>query len=178
MYTQNTKPSLFSVIPIIGIMLTCSSAFTFDSGCKRGDKECAPGPESARGSWHQSLEHQLMWQYTSDIAGIPSELLESYEVTAYTNGGSVNVDGSMEPSLMPAEFSSATQAHNRSIYIADFSQLADLSYSLWDWASGNETCPLGNGIATEACHDLKIHNGAVNSNHFVPQAFETYKHYL
>ena len=177
MYTQNTKPSLFSVIPIIGIMLTCSSAFAFDSGCKRGDKECAPGPESARGSWHQSLEHQLMWQYTSDIAGIPSELLESYEVTAYTNGGSVNVDGSMEPSLMPAEFSSATQAHNRSIYIADFSQLADLSYSLWDWASGNETCPLGNGIATEACHDLKIHNGAVNSNHFVPQAFETYKHY-
>jgi hypothetical protein len=177
MYTQTNKSSLLAVVPILGIMLACSTAFGFDSGCKKGNEECAPGPESARGDWHGSLEHQLMWQYTSDIAGLPSQLLEAYEVTAYTNGSTVNVNGSQEPSLIPAEFTAATQAHNRSIYIADFSQLADLSYSLWDWASGNETCPLGNGIATEACHDLKIHNGAVNSNHFVPQAFETYKHY-
>ncbi len=177
MYTHTPKTYIKFIIPILGIFFYASMASAFDSGCKVGDRECEPGPESARGSWHGGLEHQLMWEYTSELAGIPAELLEAFQVTAYTSGAHTNVAGTQQPSLIPAAFEQTQAAHTRSIYIADFSQLADLSYSLWDWASGNESCPLGNGIATEACHDLKIHNGAVNSNHFVPQAFETYKHY-
>ena len=63
MYTQTPKKIIVAIIPIIGIIFSCSIASAFDSGCKHGNEECAAGPEAARGDWHQSLEHQYVHQH-------------------------------------------------------------------------------------------------------------------
>lgn len=89
-------------------------------------------------------------------------------------------------SLLPAPFSSAKMQYTRQLNIAGIAGLPDHSYSLWDWASGNESCPLGAGgdtvIApfledTIACHKLNFHLGATNSHHFLPQAADMYEYY-
>ena len=177
MYNKLSNIIAKSVVLVLGITMSPSAASAFESGCKHGTEECVAGPQAARGDWHQSSEHQLIWQYASELAGLPDILSEPFNMTTYTNGSSVNVAGTSLPSLMPAPFGEATDTQSRSIHLADFSQLPDLSYSLWDWASGNETCPLDSDIDTQNCHDFSVHNGVVNSNHFLPQAFEAYKHY-
>lgn len=166
-----------ALILIIGISIIGASALAFDSGCQYGASECKAGPQTARGDWHRSLEHQVMAEYATDLAGLPAEVLAPFTLRAYTDASFVNVEGVSMPSLTPAAFQNALSTQERTIHIADFAQLGDLSYSLWDWASGNETCPIDSSLSTEDCHDLEIHNGVVNSSHFLPQSFETYKHY-
>jgi len=61
--------------------------------------------------------------------------------------------------------------------VGEFTHLPDFSWALWDWASGHETCPLEGASSLADCHDFAAHMGPVNSNHFVPQYREYYRHY-
>ena len=79
--------------------------------------------------------------------------------------------------MQPAPFTTAHAVQERIHSPSEFSQLPDFSYSLWDWALGNETCPLDHSIAPDDCHKFAGHMGATNSNHFLPQTSTAYNWY-
>jgi hypothetical protein len=82
--------------------------------------------------------------------------------------------GAQVPTLTPVRFADAERAPSRTMTPSEFAQLPDFGYSLFDWATGFETCPLDSALPAaaplDACHDFSTHMGAVNSNHFLPQA--------
>jgi hypothetical protein len=80
-------------------------------------------------------------------------------------------------SLKPVNFIDAKRTQQRTMSFPEFAQLPDHAYSLWDWALGNETCPLGDSTPAVACHEFKTHMGPVNSNHFAPQSAFFYEYY-
>ena len=79
--------------------------------------------------------------------------------------------------LQPASFLAASAQQLRTHSPSEFAQLPDFAYTLWDWAMGDETCPLDSSIPTQQCHSFTGHMGATNSNHFVPQTSTNYNHY-
>lgn len=88
-------------------------------------------------------------------------------------------------SVLPVDPKFANYKKDRFANIAGMAGLADHSFSLWDWATGNESCPLyiddNSRVPTLAqviaCHEFVGHLGAANANHFVPQAGDTYRWY-
>jgi uncharacterized membrane protein len=54
--------------------------------------------------------------------------------------------------------------------------LPDFGYSLWDFATGFESCPPDPAQEPVECHDWKTHMGWLNSNHFLPQSRRHYEH--
>ena len=81
-------------------------------------------------------------------AGIPAELRlagEGSTLRVFSLGTAGPGLGLPEDSpsldLTNAPFTSATKAVLRPFVLTDLAQLPDHSYSLWDWARGNETCP-------------------------------------
>jgi hypothetical protein len=175
--------------------LLASSAFAWDSVCNKFPNKsleaselegqrgtpCAPsaGPATARERWVSSAldEHRRLWEMTRIKAGLPKEVSATRTITVFTGPARVDINGSMEPTLIPVRFEAAERVAYRSFSIGEFTHLPDFSWALWDWASGHEVCPLEGATSLNDCHDFAAHMGPVNSNHFVPQSREYYAHY-
>ncbi|MBI5514662.1 MAG: YncE family protein [Deltaproteobacteria bacterium] len=141
--------------------------------------QCGPGPESARQRWiGQGDEHRQLWNRARYLAGLPREFTdEDLRLRVYTSRRDVTVGTRTQTSLLPVPFERAERAQTRVWQVAEFTHLPDFSYSLWDWATGNETCPLADETASpEACHNYIDHLGPTNSSHFLPQAGLFYRH--
>lgn len=175
-------------LALITCLLTASPALGWESLCFRPDgsgcEESDSGPVKARMTYLG--EHAEMAQVVLSEQGYPDSLLEALEVVTYTDGGdAVGVDGL--PTLVPATTLEAVEARQtRFIQIASFAELPDFSFSLDDWLTGNETCPLaGAPDDPYACHVYAIdfgplslgYLGPVNTAHFVPQAGAAHAHY-
>ncbi len=66
----------------------------------------------------------------------------------------------------------------RTMELSVFAQLPDKAYALWDWTSGNESCPAtDSGDDVPECHKFEAHMGWLNSNHFLPQAGKVFRRY-
>jgi hypothetical protein len=137
-------------------------------------------------------EHRDVFETALRLAGLPSAAWDTTEFSLRTFTGELNEDGSDKMvqvdgedvlSIAPVDFAEARRVIDRPgpATIGEFAQSPDFSYALWDWASGNESCPLEIGFPqpTDAvtCHDFKFHMGPVNSNHFLPQAGKWWGHY-
>ncbi|MBK7863516.1 MAG: hypothetical protein IPJ65_33920 [Archangiaceae bacterium] len=163
------------------LLLTASPALAWESVCIDAQgRPCAPaaGPNTARNRWLGPLdEHRQLWDLTRLKAGLPAAVANAITLDVYTASASVQVGAALAPTLAPAPFESATRKRQRTFTIAELAQLPDFSYALWDWASGNEQCPLLDGTDPTLCHDFASHMGPVNSNHFAPQAQGFYARY-
>ncbi len=137
------------------------------------------GPQTARGRWVGGLdEHRQLWERTREAAGLPAAVSATLRLRVFTSSTPLQVGTQTLTSLQPVPFQQATREQVRAISIGELAQLPDWSYSLWDWALGNETCPLeGAAGSAELCHDFASHMGPVNSNHFLPQAQRFYARY-
>lgn len=112
-------------------------------------------------------EHGLIWQQSMQFAGLPVALVSEFDAVYWTD----NVG-------FPAPLTSSNTQTTRPYALNGMSALPDHSFSLWDWAAGNLTCPIGapDGSAVE-CHAAVGDMGPVGARHFLPQAQLTYNHY-
>lgn len=180
---------------VLLLALGAGRASAYDSKCYLPGQrdECHPGPETAQNRWKgPSDEHRQLWDKTVSLAGLPaldasSPPVAGSEFTLRIFAGDALVSsgtGTPLPSQTPVTFADAGRVQFRTMSVGEFAQLPDFGFSLWDWASGLETCPLDPALpqpsAVDACHDFSTHMGAVNSNHFLPQAqaFFAYYHQL
>lgn len=99
------------------------------------------------------------------------------ELRAFSDQATIEIRGHQEQSIAPVPFDEVEEVIERRTTHAEFTQLPDFSYGLWDWASGNETCPLTQASSVQQCHDFEMHLGAVNTYHFLPQGEHIFKHY-
>lgn len=155
--------------------------------------EETPGPQEARNVWSWARaksapanEHAELLKRAFEQAGLPAPLFpspsEPFKARVFTEGGTTN--GGL-PSFIPAPLSNAKAIATRSYTLPGFAALPDHSYALWDWASGNERCPIDTVAGTDldgeapevACHTFSSHLGILNSTHFPPQSENTYRWY-
>ncbi len=134
------------------------------------------GDESLRGPLRAQVphaptelnnEHGILWQQSMEFSGLPLALISEFDAVYWTDGAG-----------FPAPLTNGTVLTTRPYALDGMSALPDHSFSLWDWAAGNLTCPIGapNGSAEE-CHASVGHMGPVGSRHFPPQSQSTYAHY-
>ncbi len=186
---------------VVPVLLVCwSASYAWTSG-----PEQSPGPPQARLvlTWgrvdldsllvsvpvttpneHAELLAQAMYE-----AGLPSSLFPDpsspFFATVFTDA-TANVPllfpASPIPSVNPVTLSAATGRQTRAYTLPGFASLPDHSYALWDWATGNETCPGDTvdpnaGTDSVTCHTFSKHLGPLNSAHFPPQSLWMYKWY-
>jgi hypothetical protein len=169
---------------IVALALVPAQAFAWESKCYRyADPslspsayasvapigECSPGagPDVARSRWVGPLdEHRQLFDESRRAAGVPDAIAGALALRVF-------VDGSID-SLQPVAFEKTTASVVRYTSIAELAQLPDFSYGLWDWATGNETCPLDASLDAISCHQFASHMGPVNANHFAPQSGDFY----
>lgn len=164
-------------------------ASAFDSGCSGGGvagTPCAEGPGAARSPWRaHNDEHREIWEKTIAKAGLPATVSQTSPLAlrVFLGPDDVTIGGSPQPSLIPVDVREATRVIDRPPpnTIGEFAQLPDWSYALWDWAGGNEVCPIAvAGWPTTdpvSCHEFRTHMGPVNSSHFPPQSRDYWAHY-
>jgi hypothetical protein len=131
--------------------------------------ECTPGagPDVARARWIGPLdEHRQLFDESRRAAGVPDAIAGTLALRVF-------VDGALD-SVRPVPFEVTTASVVRTTSIAELAQLPDFSYGLWDWATGNETCPLDASLDAVSCHEFASHMGPVNANHFPPQSGDFY----
>ncbi|TKC90021.1 YncE family protein [Polyangium fumosum] len=164
-----------------------------DANAKVGQLEFTPdsrgceGIEAARGRWRdpefQLDEHRYLFERAAKAAGLPPAVLETMSLTVLTGPASNTVVGEHGelPTIDVKAPAAAHRAVLRSFALDELAQLPDFSFSMWDWARGNETCPLKSlpspFDAAQACHVFATHMGATNSNHFPPQSDLWFEHY-
>lgn len=181
---------LNSTAVVVGIALALFLGPRPATAWTSGPEE-TPGPQEARNvwSWAKSTpanEHADLLKRAFEHAGLPLPLFpspsEPFKARVFTEGGTTN--GGL-PSFIPAPLSNAKAIATRSYTLPGFAALPDHSYALWDWASGNERCPIDTVAGTDldgkdpavACHTFKSHMGILNSTHFPPQSSKTYAWY-
>lgn len=172
---------------MIVLLLSIPSAWAWQSECyttEEGKTEtvyrlCEDGKEKARNRWrpepgviyeHHDLaipEHALLWDSALLRAGLPEELLSEFELRTF---------GGLEDSWVPVD-ADPLFVIERTVDLGQLTQLPDMSYTLYDWASGNESCPVDASLDPEKCHVFEKHMGSYNSSHFLPQARVFYTHY-
>ena len=179
---------------LVAALVLAPAAQAWDSSCSKfTNKSLSPwvlqeqtgtacasaGPVTARERWiGPADEHRRLWELTREKAGLPAIVSATNTLTVFTGPEQVSLGENLTgPTLMPVPFEDATQLSYRSYSVGEFTQLPDFSWALWDWASGHETCPLEGATSLADCHDFAAHMGPVNSNHFVPQSREYYRHY-
>lgn len=170
-----------------------SAAISGGRGCE--------GIEAARARWrdpvHREDEHRLLFGIAARAAGLPASVEDTQTLSVMTSGaaviwGKLTMQGEWVPHQSPtvapigdhgglSGYSNTFAAAQRSFAIDEMAQLPDFSYGLWDWASGNEGCPIqglsGRLASPQQCHTFKTHMGAANANHFPPQSDLWYAHY-
>src|SRR5262245_19130735 len=170
----------------LALLLVAGTAQAYDSRCYVGGAPCHDGPESARNRWiGPSDEHRQLWERTVELAGVPSSVvlaLNDFTLDVFAADDVVGVGtGQSIPTVTPVAFGDAERLRSRTMSAGEFAQLPDFGFSLWDWATGFETCPLDAALGAparlDACHGFKTHMGAVNSKHFLPQAQAFYAYY-
>ena len=166
---------LYSVASYTTLWAWMSGPEPFPPGPERARLILEPVPSTPPNEHAQLLEHAMRW------AGLPEGLISgAFKLKVYIDKNS-KVEGSDLDSWMPVSFLNANSNTWRWFTIPGFAALPDHSYALWDWAESNETCPngtaLNEGTTAQECHNFTSHMGAVNSNHFPPQAGENYKWY-
>jgi len=153
--------------------------------------KCASGPDTARHRWIGiSDEHRQIFSRAAHLAGIPIptdaeydfdekaaewKVFTSSQQTLFKSGATDAIQ--TITTWAPADRVQVERFHTRRMTIAEFAQLPDHSYSLWDWAAGNEQCPPYPGNDAEKCHSFIWHMGPLNSNHFPPQSKDFYARY-
>lgn len=177
---------LLSAVAIapLAIALSSSNAWSWNSG-----PEDNVGPASAQEVWSAALpptgkprnEHAELLQKAFVAAGLPTGLVGNLNVFAMDK---VAVPGTTLKSVEPAPFDQANAIQSRTYDVVGFAGLPDHSYSLLDWAQGNEKCPDDTlGIYAKSvfdaigCHEFAFHMGSLNSTHFLPQARIMYREY-
>lgn len=183
------------------VVITPRPAAAWDSICYRykdadvrvseleftpGSRNCE-GIEAARGRFRDPErgldEHRRIFELAANQAGLPASALETNSITVLTGHASTVVMGAngATPTIDVKAPASAQRAVRRSFTLDELAQLPDFSFSLWDWARGNEACPLtpltAPFDAPQACHTFASHMGATNSNHFPPQSDAWFAHY-
>lgn len=146
------------------------------------------GMIAARSRWRDPVhwldEHRAILRQAMVAGGLPPALLETIVLAVPTTGARVDVGaGRMMPRLWPLPLDRTmmiNRLERRGLALDELAQLPDFSYSLWDWAGGNEQCPVpelvGSGLGDPiACHRFKTHMGALNSSHFPPQSDRWYR---
>ena len=181
-------------------LTTAPAVRAWDSICSQTDKPeadvgslvltargCAEGPGAARGRWRDPTakvdEHRQIFAEAVAFAGLPSTLLDTQKLSVFVVDDDV-VGLSGMASLKPRPLATdapdllGIKAVQRGFSLDELAQLPDFSFGLWDWASGNETCPLQfpTGDPVE-CHTFRTHMGAVNANHFPPQSDQWFTYY-
>ena len=179
---MNQFPKTYKMLNCFALViaLTGSAAHAFDTECSYQGEPCGDGPQAARGQLTGDLhenEHSRIWRQTIDVAGLPDIVNRPFTLRAVTGGDTILIGDESHLSQLPTQLSQAHTLVEQSVTLEEFAELADFSFSLWDRFSGNETCPIGSDLGSEECHGLKTHMGAVNSNHFLPQAYNAYLHY-
>jgi hypothetical protein len=157
--------------------LITASAMAWDVDCRIDGVKC-PDPFARVQTEWEALphnEHRLLLERSLTLAGIPPSVQLPFELAVYTNGGKAAPSVSYT-SVRPVRVR-ANAARVRRVAVPMFASLPDFSYALWDWASGNETCPPdpSNADALD-CHNYETHIGWLNSNHMLPQARRFYEH--
>lgn len=145
-------------------------------GLGLGTEDCPRGPGGAQGRYRDRSippldEHRQIMRSAMISAGLPDAALETVELPVYVAATDA-VPGLH--SVMPVPIDRAARVETRRYTVDELAQLPDFSFSLVDWAGGNETCPLLPGTDPISCHSFTSHMGAANSNHFVPQADYSY----
>lgn len=175
-------------------VLAASRALAWESTCSKftnrtlepdelavaSRQPCTPsaGPATARERWiGPGDEHRQLFELTRGKAGLPPEVSATKRLTVFTGDGVIDVEGAQLATLVPSAPADVKRVAYRAYSIAEFSQLPDFSYALWDWASGHEVCPVAGATSIAECHDFAAHMGPVNSNHFLPQSRTNYAHY-
>lgn len=153
---------------------------TEEVGFLRYLRDCADGPDATHHRLRQPAsgaldEHRRIFALGADYAGVPTAALETWRMRVFTLDETA--PGTALPTLRPSAFTDAARVQNRAFTVDEFAMLPDFSYSLFDWASGNETCPVGGHASDDvvACHALFGHMGASNANHFPPQSGQWYR---
>lgn len=154
------------------LALLPATALAWESVCyDSAGKACSPsaGPETTHQRWIGPLdEHRQLFETTAKKAGLPAALTAEQSLVVFT---------AADNSLRPVAFDQTSRANTRKFTPGELAQLPDFSYALWDWASGNEECPLNDVTDPVLCHDFASHMGPVNSNHFAPQSSLYYAQY-
>jgi hypothetical protein len=160
------------------------TALAWDSVCKdQAGDVCDYGLEPARERWNhpQESEHYDLMLFAMSLSGVPMELNDPITFKTWTDGLPVDtvLNADVE-SVSPVQLGAAGFA-SREMEPAEFAQLPDYSYGLYDWVAGNEMCLAfdGTDATTDAdtCHNFTTHTGALNSSHFLPQARGFWGHY-
>jgi hypothetical protein len=125
------------------------------------------GTEGARVRWvgeHVDLYGEALARAGGDPAA-------TYDLPVYSGG---TTDEGYHSYLPMETWAELEWTGTRTIDLQSFANLPDVSWSLGDWALGNELCPLADapeGSFTQAyCHRFAGAMGALNSSHFPPQS--------
>jgi hypothetical protein len=137
--------------------------------------ECPDPFANARTPWrnHPLAEHRLLLVESLDMAGLPSSLQGEFSLTVYAGSETFEAAGGEYESVRPVRTGAALE-QTRTLSVPMMANLPDFSYTLWDWASGNEVCPPDPGHPALDCHNYESHIGWLNSNHMLPQARRWY----
>ena len=177
-------------------MVWVSVALAWQSQCFTGQSDpehagepeiCADGyhkarnryvlPEGVSGVSYSTIrnpEHAWIWDVSADRAGLPSSLVDDMELKTYIKPEELGVEDftSIRPRREGVE-----KTLTRTLRASEMTQLPDMSFSLWDWAMGNEVCPLDENLDVQECHRFDKHMGGLNSSHFLPQSEGFYRWY-
>ena len=183
---------MIRTLAVAVVLGTLATAAAWDVKCERSSGiECTDPYDNVRHSWdaHPRAEHRAFFQRTLELSGLPVDFQLPYELTVFsaTNRLTARIrefpvvpDTGVigEPVFATHQHESvapvrrgATRRRVRAGSIPGMANLPDFSYTLWDWASGNEHCPPdpANFDAVD-CHNYETHIGWLNSNHMLPQA--------
>lgn len=152
--------------------LTLAETLPKSRGCE--------GIEAARGRWRdvdlKLDEHRRIFELAAIAIGLPASVLETQSLAVLTDFPSSLVFGA-KGAVSSIDVKMPETAHSavyRPFALDELAQLPDFSFALWDWARGNEKCPIKSVPAeystSQDCHTFKSHMGAVNSHHFPPQS--------
>jgi hypothetical protein len=162
--------------------LLSRAGYGFDSHCGVADEKCVDGLAAARTRWgvdemggeDQRAEHRTIWLRSRVVSGLPASFDDVIRLPVFTAAADL---GGGRTTLRPVRMDPAL-AQTRVTTLAEMAQLPDFSYTLWDWATGNELCPPDSFNSDPLdCHDYKTHMGWLNSNHMLPLAERFYEHY-
>jgi len=139
------------------------------------DAECQDPFERARTPWeeHPLAEHRQLLVESFLIAGLPDLLRQEFTLTVYAGSEILEAPTGDYESVRPL-LTGAEREQSRRLTVPMMASLPDFSYTLWDWASGNEVCPPDPGHPAFDCHNYESHIGWLNSNHMLPQARHWY----
>jgi hypothetical protein len=122
-------------------------------------------------------EHRAILARTLELAGLPASIGAPFDLTVFTNGQEISATVA-EPEEEPETFTYTSVRPVRSgarerrlraqVSVPAMANLPDFSYSLWDWAAGNELCPPAPGSDAVDCHNYE--------NHMLPQARHFYEY--